>query len=206
MERPYTWSWVDDQVSRTIADWNTCAVESALHGPRYDPQEQQKRENAYDDALRTVERESKRASRNRAQRLDAQKRVIAVFPRFATFALGLEDDAVHLLADGFLPIGTQFAQWAKRFDPTLSMADTTQACRNAWTACGLQPLLGDRMQITPSILGYSLLYPYSDNYLDQQTATTHRSSTSAPVSATGFAACSTHRATGTKQQSGQWCN
>jgi len=172
MERPYTWSWVDDQVSRTIADWNTCAVESALHGPRYDPQEQQKRENAYDDALRTVERESKRASRNRAQRLNAQKRVIAVFPRFATFALGLEDDAVHLLADGFLPIGTQFAQWAKRFDPTLSMADTTQACRNAWTACGLQPLLGDRMQITPSILGYSLLYPYSDNYLDQQKATT----------------------------------
>jgi len=191
MERPYTWSWVDDQVSRTIADWNTCAVESALHGPRYDPQEQQKRENAYDDALRTVERESKRASRNRAQRLNAQKRVIAVFPRFATFALGLEDDAVHLLADGFLPIGTQFAQWAKRFDPTLSMADTTQACRNAWTACGLQPLLGDRTVTTTLI-----------NKKQRQ----HRSSTSAPVSATGFAACGTHRATGTKQQSGQWCN
>lgn len=172
MERPYSWSWVDDQVAHTIADWNACAVESALQGPRFDPQEQQKRETAYDEALHAVERESKRASRNPAQRLIAQKRVIAVFPRFATFALGLEDDAVHLLADGFLPIGTQFAQWARRFDPTLSMADTTQACRNAWTACGLQPLLGDRMQITPSILGYSLLYPYSDNYLDQQKAST----------------------------------
>ena len=34
-------------------------------------------------------------------------------------------------------------------------------------APGLQLLLGDRMEITPSILGYSLLYPYSDNYLDR---------------------------------------
>jgi hypothetical protein len=32
----------------------------------------------------------------------------------------------------------------------------------------LQPLLGARIEITPSILGYSLLYPYSDNYLDRE--------------------------------------
>ena len=50
---------------------------------------------------------------------------------------------------------------------TLSMVDIVQACRNAWTACGLQPLLGKRVGITPSILGYSLLYPYTDNYLDR---------------------------------------
>ena len=47
------------------------------------------------------------------------------------------------------------------------MPDIVQACRNAWTACGLQPLLGEAVGITPSILGYSLLYPYSDNYLDR---------------------------------------
>lgn len=47
------------------------------------------------------------------------------------------------------------------------MPDIVQACRNAWTACGLQPLLGEPVGITTSILGYSLLYPYSDNYLDR---------------------------------------
>jgi len=67
-----------------------------------------------------------------------------------------------------LPAGTTLARWARRFDPNLSFADITQACRNAWTACGLQPLLGVRVGITPAILGYSLLYPYSDNYLDRQ--------------------------------------
>jgi len=52
-------------------------------------------------------------------------------------------------------------------DAGLSMGDIIQACRNAWTACGLQPLLGERVGLTSSILGYSLLYPYSDNYLDR---------------------------------------
>jgi hypothetical protein len=92
--------------------------------------------------------------------------MLAAFARFSASALGLEKEAVTLLTDGFLPAGKIFARLARRFDPTLSMADIVQACRSAWTACGLQLLLGDPMGITPSILGYSLLYPYSDNYLD----------------------------------------
>ena len=48
----------------------------------------------------------------------------------------------------------------------MSVADILQACRNAWTACGLQVLLGRPMEVTPSIFAYSMLYPYSDNYLD----------------------------------------
>jgi len=53
----------------------------------------------------------------------------------------------------------------------LTRSDITQACRNAWTACGLQLLLGERAVLTPSILGYSLLYPYTDNYLDRRDIT-----------------------------------
>jgi hypothetical protein len=73
-----------------------------------------------------------------------------------------------MLTGEFLPIGTRFARWARRFDPELPMVDIVQACRNAWTVCGMQPLLGDRMEMTPAIVGYSLLYPYSDNYLDDE--------------------------------------
>jgi hypothetical protein len=166
MECAYNWSWVESEVSATIADWNSCGLARAEDGPRFSPAEQQAKENAYDHALRTVELEVKQAKRRSSDRLAARRRIVAVFPPFASVALGLEDHAVHLLTDGFFPIGTQFAQWARRFDPSLTMADTIQACRNAWTVCGIQPLLGDRMQMTPSILGYSLLYPYSDNYLD----------------------------------------
>jgi len=48
----------------------------------------------------------------------------------------------------------------------VSTTDIMQACRNAWTACGLQALLTGNMRVTPSIFAYSMLYPYSDNYMD----------------------------------------
>jgi hypothetical protein len=63
-------------------------------------------------------------------------------------------------------VGTELARWTRRFDPAMSKTDIVQACRNAWTACGLQPLLGRTTELTPSILAYSLMYPYSDNYID----------------------------------------
>ena len=63
-------------------------------------------------------------------------------------------------------MGTQLARWARKRYPALEMSAIIQAARNAWTACGLQPLLGAPVKLTPAILGYSLLYPHSDNYLD----------------------------------------
>jgi hypothetical protein len=167
MERLYSWPWVEAQAARTIEVWNLGAGRSALGGLQYSVQEQQQREKAYDDALRAVERELKRTPRNKTERLQTQARITAAFARFSATALGLEPDAIDLLTQDFLPVGTKLARWARQFDPSLSMPDIVQACRNAWTACGLQPLLGEAVGITPSILGYSLLYPYSDNYLDQ---------------------------------------
>jgi hypothetical protein len=167
MRETYSWPWIQSQVAQTIEVWNGCAGQPAHGGPRYCPDEQKQREKAYDKALREVEREAKRKPSTRAQRLEVQKRITALFGRFSAVALDLPDDAIQMLTADFLPVGTRLARWAKRFDETLSMADIVQACRNAWTACGLQPLLGARLELTPSILGYSLLYPYTDNFLDR---------------------------------------
>ena len=105
--------------------------------------------------------------------------MIASFARFAQNALDLGQEQIELLTDDFLPAGIDFARRARQFDPAISREDTIQACRNAWTACGLQPLLGVPSGITPSIFGYSLLYPYSDNYLDSEKVPTRPSSPSA---------------------------
>ncbi len=166
MRRSYSWSWVQAQVAQSIELWNSCAAASTLGGQRYSPREQQRRENAYDRELQAAEREAKRAPRTREARLAAQDRIVESFGRFSAAALDLKDDAIVLLTRDFLPAGAALARWARRFDASLSMTDIIQGCRNAWTACGLQALLGERIGITPSILGYSLLYPYSDNYLD----------------------------------------
>jgi hypothetical protein len=164
--------WVEEQVEQTIGVWRDCAGDLQQGLPQFSIHEQRKREKAYDDGLRAVQKEARKTPRSAAERLQIRQRIVGVFPRFAAIALGLEGEAIHLLTDSFLPAGTQLAQWARRYDSTLSHEDIIQACRNAWTACGLQALLGEPMGITPSILGYSLLYPYSDNFLDLDTTST----------------------------------
>jgi hypothetical protein len=172
MQQCYSWAWVEAQVAQTIQVWDGGAARPAHPRRRYSPKEQQKRERAYDQGLRAVERELKRAPRTKTELMATQDRIVASFAQFSAIALDLEGETIQLLTRDFLPVGTQLARWARRFDASLSMAEIIQACRNAWTACGLQPLLGERVEMTPSILGYSLLYPYSDNYLDRVDITT----------------------------------
>jgi hypothetical protein len=167
MRQVFSWPWVEAQVTQTIEIWNDSAAPPILAGRRFSLKEQQEREKAYDEELEAVEREAKKVPRTKAERLASQHRITASFARFSATALDLQREAVQFLTDDFLPAGTTLARWARRFDASLSMEDIIQACRNAWTACGLQPLLGERMGITSPILGYSLLYPYSDNYLDR---------------------------------------
>ena len=166
MDERYNGPWVAQEVARCAAVWHDCADHPAELEPLYSPRDHESREIAYDMALDEVEWEAKRLARNPADRGSAEQRMIAPFARFAQNALDLEQEQIGLLTDDFLPAGIDFARRARQFDPAISREDTIQACRNAWTACGLQPLLGVPSGITPSILAYSLLYPYSDNYLD----------------------------------------
>lgn len=167
MEESFTWSWVETQVSETIALWDACTSRAPQPAQFYPRKDQRQREKAYDRALAEVEREARAKCTTPAERTQAQTRTTASFARFSSEALDLGPEAIQLLTNDLLPAGTSLAQWARRFDPSLSKQDIVQACRNAWTACGLQPLFGEPIKLTPSILGYSLLYPYTDNYLDE---------------------------------------
>jgi hypothetical protein len=170
MDGHYSWSWVESRVAETSAVWTACASQCMPESRRYTAAEQHQREQAWIEAADAVERELRqpRAHHRQAARRETQKRIMNAFARFSAVALDLDNDAIGLLTHEFIPAGTRLARWARHFDPALSMPDIIQACRNAWTACGLQPLLGQRVELTPSILGYSMLYPYSDNFLDRE--------------------------------------
>ena len=169
MEQRYGWLWVEARVVETMEEWNRCALPSLPSSVRYSPKEQRIHEKAYDEGLRAVQREARRVPRTSSERLAVKGRIVGIFPRFASVALGLQAEETELIANEFLPMGTELARWSRSFDAALSNAEIIQACRNAWTCCGLQALLGQPMELTPSILAYSLLYPYSDNYLDHPT-------------------------------------
>jgi len=95
--------------------------------------------------------------------------LVGAVARLACSALDIDNDRTEaLLRDDFSAVARDLATQARHFDPAVTIDDILQACRNAWTACGLQALLGKPPHLTPSIFAYSMLYPYSDNYLDDK--------------------------------------
>jgi hypothetical protein len=162
----YDWAWVEAHIEQEVDIWKESAGAWAPEIRFWSPEEQRANEDAYDQGLLQLEAALRSPAEDEGQ--DARDRIIAAFGQFAASALHLDEEATALLTQGFLPVGVSLATWARRFDPALSMAGIIQAARNAWTACGLQPLFGVPMGLTPSILGYSLIYPYSDNLLDDE--------------------------------------
>jgi hypothetical protein len=163
-EPPATTSFVDE----SIAAWDRSSTQELPPlGRRYTDDEQQERERLFDRALQMAETELENLPGTRSKRNEIYGRLASAAARLAVFALDLDDAYLEsLLREEFSEVGRDLAWSARRFDDCLSLSNILQACRNAWTACGLQPVLGHPIQLTPAIFAYSMLYPYSDNYLD----------------------------------------
>jgi hypothetical protein len=71
-----------------------------------------------------------------------------------------------ILNQKFFNVSRRFFSEAKAFDSSLKPEEIYQALRNVWIMNGLQLMLGLPVELTPAIFAYSLLYPYSDNLLD----------------------------------------
>lgn len=71
-----------------------------------------------------------------------------------------------MFSDELFELTRQFVAKSKAFDPQLTFTDIFQACRNIWIMNGIQIILGLPVKLTPSLFAYSLLYPYTDNLID----------------------------------------
>ncbi len=89
------------------------------------------------------------------------------FMIYAKNVFNFSADEISLISDtGFSGVTKDFMKMAKKFDPNISIEDIFQACRNMWIINSLQILMSQPVKVTPSTFAYSMLYPYSDNYLD----------------------------------------
>jgi hypothetical protein len=71
-----------------------------------------------------------------------------------------------LFGDAFFTAASDFSRAARAFDPNLNVDDLWQALRNVWIGNGLQMLLDLPVRSTPALFAYSMLYPVTDNLLD----------------------------------------
>jgi hypothetical protein len=147
--------------------WWACDAGLPDLGPLYTPRAQTQNEKHLLEFLGQVDHMFSNPPRSREETQAGQVRLGAAFRYLAEQALGFTAGQLDLLpSQAFSDVSKEFGRKARAFDSRLSGEDIYQAGRNVWTAHGLQWLLGVPVQITPSILAYSLLYPYTDNYLD----------------------------------------
>ncbi len=71
----------------------------------------------------------------------------------------------HFISKGIMDITKSFINDSLK-NEDLSLNDIGQAIRNAWIMNILQFMLDIKVEYTPSIFGYSMLYPYTDNLID----------------------------------------
>lgn len=86
---------------------------------------------------------------------------------FVVGTLGLSENVCDDLFDeGYYDSTKAFIDKAKEVSPNITAGDIQQALRNVWVINSLQVYLGAELKMTDSAFAYSMLYPLTDNYLD----------------------------------------
>lgn len=70
------------------------------------------------------------------------------------------------LEQGYMDSAEDFLEQVRREDSGSEAEEVFQAMRNVWIMNSLQLFWGLPLGVTPSVYAYSMLYPYTDNYLD----------------------------------------
>ncbi|MDS0526280.1 hypothetical protein NNC19_11365 [Clostridium sp. SHJSY1] len=81
----------------------------------------------------------------------------------SVFKLNFMDKHIR---EGMIESTKKFISEAKKFDKDMPLEDVGQAMRNVWIVNILQAIFYNEVKFSNAIFGYSMLYPYTDNYLD----------------------------------------
>lgn len=91
---------------------------------------------------------------------------------FAVNSLDISSSSVDILCnEEYFKYSKEFVSKAKELDDTLSLTGISQALRNVWTMHSMQIYLNKKVELTDSVFAYSMLYPLTDNYLDNPSLT-----------------------------------
>ena len=158
---------VESLLERFKRLWWECPTTNPDLGNTYEFRRQLENEKRTDQALKVLEDAMLQPREVGWDREGLLRNLVDTFYDYTQEILGLDEGLMKALrAYGFEDALMQFAWMARRFDPAVGMTDIFQAGRNLWSMNFVQLLLGLPVEVTPSSFAYSMLYPYTDNYLD----------------------------------------
>jgi len=155
---------VDFQTHVSSLRWHETPDTLPDSGTRYGPEEKSRNDAQLQDLMSTL----KVVRKSGAYALKESTRA-ALRSRLRRMIIGMdlpENEDIQAHEDGFSRLTEDFVRKAKAFDPDIPDSFIGQALRNLWIFASLQVLFFREPNLTPSGIGYSLLYPYTDNYVD----------------------------------------
>jgi hypothetical protein len=139
----------------------------------YSLREKFPREKAIETFLNDLVKDLSDTPRTRIELQSARERIVQRARLLGVSAFGFREHELAVIErNHFAETAINFVEKSRQFDPDISAEDIFQGGRNAWSMNLLQYVMGQPIEVTPAILAYSLMYPYSDNYLDDPTLST----------------------------------
>lgn len=167
MHKHRTMLTVESFIDHFIQIWEKSPASFPEFNRTYSEAEQLEREYNFDQIqlkLKSLQ------SRSAIKKLKNSNPESKFFPVFRTILQSIFDfEEAHLeiiLSEQFKGVSKDFFYKARAFGPELTPENIYQGLRNVWIMNGLQLMMKLPVEITPSVFAYSMIYPYSDNLLD----------------------------------------
>lgn len=178
---PHNASWplfqhgVAGYVARHEALWESIEAATLDLGPPIPLPDKLKRESRIDGQLEEIKSRLREFPRSRNRREGWRNTFLNTMREMADTSLGLPNAGLELFfTSAGLEATRRFVAEARTFDPSMSDDNLLQALRNLWVIHGIQLLLEKKMALCPATFAYSMLYPWTDNYLDDPQISTGR--------------------------------
>jgi|GEM_PF-132204 len=147
--------------------WHAAPATLPDLGPQRSLAAQQATEAKTDRFLERLEGTLRRGARRPKQRQRTERRLEHLIRDFARDARLMPAEQLDRIgSEALFAVTEDFLRQAHAFDAQLTPEDRFQALRNVWIMNLLQQILGQPVSLTPAMVGYSLLYPFTDNWLD----------------------------------------
>ena len=155
-------------IDKYVGLWRGSATAPPVPDRTFEAEEQRRNERETDGLMGSLERELRNYPRGEKQQSAWRERIFLSLRRIGTASFRFPDRHFDIIfSPEYFAVTRDFARQAYAFDPDIETASLGQALRNVWVMNCLQMFLDRRPSLSPSIFAYSMLYPYTDNYLDR---------------------------------------
>jgi len=158
-------------IEEFIKVWLGCSTEFPSLGSIYSYKDKLSCEARLEEFLKKLKRNKNKKLKPEGNNSGSAKDMFPEIRAFFKSTFDFEDDHLNIIfSDSYTEATKKFIETGQRFDPDLDKEDIFQASRNVWIINSIQSMMGIPVKLTPSIFAYSMLYPYTDNYLDNPDA------------------------------------